>query len=473
MSARRFGTQSLVRLLGNWQETSSRTPLWRQLAEALRLLILDGRLTLQTRLPGERELAAALNVSRTTIASALGQLREEGFLYSRQGSGSRIVLPERPADLPLPAGISSTLNLSTAALSAGPEVHQAFQHAMTLLPPYLAQTGYDQQGLPVLREAIARRYSERGLPTRPDEVMVVNGALSAFALILRLFTGPGDRVVIDAPTYPMAISAIQGASCRPVGVALPQQGWDCDGLAATIAQTAPRLAWLMPDFHNPTGRCMDAPTRQRVADIAARTRTTLVIDETMADLWYNAPPPPPLASFNPDAAVLTIGSAGKRLLGGTTYRLDPRQRADHRLAYSGPRFAGFGYAAAGATGLQLATGKCRHTAAAAAEYAQARRDMCETLMAEYFPRWRFSPPEGGLSFGWNFLTCWPPCSLRVRKARGSISAPVRGLGWKGRSIAIYVCRLRCRMKHCAGPSPRYNRCGKALLNRRKIHVCEK
>ena len=112
MSARRFGTQSLVRLLGNWQETSSRTPLWRQLAEALRLLILDGRLTLQTRLPGERELAAALNVSRTTIASALGQLREEGFLYSRQGSGSRIVLPERPADLPLPAGISSTLNLS-------------------------------------------------------------------------------------------------------------------------------------------------------------------------------------------------------------------------------------------------------------------------------------------------------------------------------------------------------------------------
>lgn len=87
MSARRFGTQSLVRLLGNWQESSSRTPLWRQLAEALRLLILDGRLTLQTRLPGERELAAALNVSRTTIASALGQLREEGFLHSRQGAG--------------------------------------------------------------------------------------------------------------------------------------------------------------------------------------------------------------------------------------------------------------------------------------------------------------------------------------------------------------------------------------------------
>lgn len=60
MASRRFGTQSLVRLLGNWQESASRTPLWRQLAEALRLLILDGRLTLETRLPGERELATAL-----------------------------------------------------------------------------------------------------------------------------------------------------------------------------------------------------------------------------------------------------------------------------------------------------------------------------------------------------------------------------------------------------------------------------
>ncbi len=89
---------------------------------------------------------------------------------------------------------------------------------MTLLPPYLAQTGYDQQGLPVLREAIARRYSERGLPTRPDEVMVVNGALSAFALILRLFTGPGDRVVIDAPPIRWPSAPFRAPPAAPSGL---------------------------------------------------------------------------------------------------------------------------------------------------------------------------------------------------------------------------------------------------------------
>ncbi|WP_154914717.1 MocR-like transcription factor YczR [Klebsiella grimontii] len=398
MSSRRFGSQSLVRLLGNWQESTSRTPIWRQLAEALRLLILDGRLALETRLPGERELAAALNISRTTVASALGQLREEGYLYSRQGSGSRIALPERPVEASAQKPDPLSVNLAVAALSAGPEIHQAYSQALKIMPEHLSNTGYDQQGLALLREAIARRYSERGLPTRSDQVMIVNGALSGFALVLRLFTGPGDRVVVDAPTYPMALSAIQGASCRPVSVALPQQGWDCDGLAATIGQTAPRLAWLMPDFHNPTGRCMDSATRQRVADIAAQTRTTLVVDETMVDLWYDAPPPPPLAAFNPDAPVITIGSAGKSFWGGlrigwiraSSRTIASLVQARDSLDLGSPLLEQLACC-------WLLENEKRLLPSRRAMLAT-RRDMCGALMAEYFPHWRFTPPEGGLSF---------------------------------------------------------------------------
>ena len=187
MSSRRFGSQSLVRLLGHWQQISSRTPLWRQLADALRLLILDGRLALDTRLPGERELASALNVSRTTVSSALAHLRDEGYLESRHGSGSRVILPESHA-VPTRAAITSALDLSTAALSAGPEIHQAYTHALTAMTQHLSLTGYDQMGLLVLREAIAARYSARGLPTRADEVMVVNGAVSGLALVSVSYT---------------------------------------------------------------------------------------------------------------------------------------------------------------------------------------------------------------------------------------------------------------------------------------------
>lgn len=397
MSSRRFGSQSLVRLLGHWQQPSSRTPLWRQLADALRLLILDGRLALNTRLPGERELATSLNVSRTTISSALAHLREEGYLESRHGSGSRAILPDTRA-VPTLSTASVALDLSTAALSAGPELHQAYTHALTAIAQHLTLTGYDQLGLPALREAIAARYTARGLPTRADEVMVVNGAVSGFALVLRMMTGPGDRVVVDHPTYPLAIAAIQGALCRPVGVSLPETGWDTDGFAATLAQTAPRLAYLMPDFHNPTGRCMDNVTRQAIADIAAKTRTPLVVDETMVDLWFDAPPPPPLAAFNPEATVITLGSAGKSFWGGLRLgwiRASSRTIATlvqtrDTLDLGSPLLE------------QLATvwlieNSETFLPARRAMLAK-RRDRCGELLREHFPQWTFNEAEGGLSY---------------------------------------------------------------------------
>lgn len=395
---RRSATPSLVRLLGHWQESASPTPLWRQLTDALRLLILDGRLPLDSRLPGEREFASALGVSRTTVASALAQLREEGYVQSRQGSGSTVTLSAEGYQRAPRMSTTPTLDLSTAALAAGAEIHQAYSHALAMLPAHLADTGYDQHGLLALREAIALRYSARGLPTTADEIMLVNGAVSGLALILRYLTGPGDRVVVETPTYPLAISAIEGASCRPVALPLPDSGWDTDGLAAIIAQTAPRLAYLMPDFQNPTGQCMDSATRQKVADIAARTCTTLVVDETMVDLWYNAPPPPPLAAFNRDAPVITVGSTGKSFWGGLRLgwlRAPSRTIAAliqtrDTLDLGSPLLE------------QLAT--CwlldneNTLLPERRRQLKARRDMCATLMREFFPQWKFLLPEGGLSF---------------------------------------------------------------------------
>ncbi|XTZ40585.1 PLP-dependent aminotransferase family protein [Salmonella enterica] len=397
MSSRRFGSQSLLRLLGHWQHASSRTPLWRQLADALRLLILDGRLTQETRLPGERELASVLKVSRTTVASALASLRDEGYLESRQGSGTRVILPNSHA-LPVLSAAGTMVDLSTAASSAGPEIHQAYTHALSAMTPYLSHTGYGQLGILALREAIAARYSERGLPTQADEVMVVNGALSGLALILRMLSGPGDRVVVDHPTYPLAIAAIQGASCRPVGISLPQTGWDIDGFAATIAQTAPRLAYLMPDFHNPTGRCMDADTREAIANIAARTHTTLVVDETMLDLWYDAPPPPPLAAFNSQAPVITLGSAGKSFWGGLRLGwIRASKRTIATLAQTRDTLD-LGSPLLEQLATQWLMTNEQSFLPARRQMLMARRDRCGALMHEHFPEWKFAYPQGGLSF---------------------------------------------------------------------------
>lgn len=452
MSSRRYGSQSLQRLLGHWQENPSRTPIWRQLAEALRLLILDGRLALDSRLPGERELAAVLQVSRTTVASAMAQLREEGYLESRHGSGSWVILPEHIRHVPTRTSTGTALDLSTAALSAGPEIHHAYQQALFAMPQHLLSSGYLPQGLAVLRESIARHYCERGLPTQPDEIMVVNGAVSGLALILRLLTGPGDRVVVDHPTYPLAIAAIQGASCRPVGVSLPEHGWDTAGLVATIAQTAPRMAYLMPDFHNPTGRCMDAATRQVVADIAERTRTTLVIDETMVNLWYDTPPPPPLAAFNRNAPIILLGSAGKSFWGGLRLGwIRASARTIAALVQTRDTFD------LGSPVLeQLATSWLLDNAADflpdRRRLLTSQRDLCSDLMNAHFPEWQFTQPQGGLSFGLNCPIRWQRYSLRAPKSQAFSWEPVRVSVLMVHLTAFCVCPSHYRMTQRVPPS---------------------
>lgn len=398
MSQRRIGATSLSRLLGQWHQEHSRTPVYLQLADGLRLLILDGRLPLDCRLPGERELSTLLGISRTTLASALALLREQGYLASRQGSGSVTLLPESsPAISPLP-GVAPILDLSSAALSAGPEIHHAYSTALTALPEHLSSTGYNSQGLLPLREVIAERYCSRGLSTEPGQIIIVNGALSGFGLILRLLTGPGDRVVIENPTYSIALATILGASCRPVAVSLPASGWDVEGLAATIAQTSPRLAYLLPDFHNPTGRCMDEATRQRICEVAAASHTTLVVDETMVDLWFDNPPPPPMAAFDKEDNVITLGSAGKSFWGGLRVGWIRASRKMINALIQVRNTCDLGTPILE----QLATialfNEAEHFLPARRAMLRQRRDASFTAVSELFPDWKTSQPEGGLSW---------------------------------------------------------------------------
>src|SRR4051794_30905072 len=313
----------LARLIGAWR---SARPGYVALAAAIRLLVLDGRLPLRTRLPGERELAAALGVSRTTAAAAYAALRDEGFLVSRRGAGSWTSLPadrraaladDRTGEAPPEADV---IDLSAAA-AAAPEgaLHRALAAATVELPRHLPGSGYDAVGLPALRAAIEARFTERGAPTVPEQVLVTAGAQHAFALLLRVLAGPGDRVLVDHPTYPNALDAIRAVGARPVPVALGPDGWDLPMLEATLRQSAPRLAYLIADHHNPTGLTLEAAGRERAVALARATHTPLVVDETMAELALepDAAPPAPVAAHDPDGeTVITIGSASKAFWAG-------------------------------------------------------------------------------------------------------------------------------------------------------------
>lgn len=317
-----LSARSAALLLTDWRDGTD-APAYEALSDALRVLVIDGRVPLGVRLPAERGLAEALGVSRTTVANAYARLRSDGFLVSLRGSGSVVHLPRELAGRPDPERLGGVvdgglLDLRKAALHAAPEVAEAVERAVRHVPAALAGIGYDTVGDPGLRAAIAERYTERGLPTDPSQVVVTIGAQHAIALLARVLVRRGDAVLVESPTYPHAHEAFREAGGRLVGVPVDAHtGWDASALETTLRRTAPAVAYVMPELHNPTGATMPAVTRERLLATAAATGTVVVADETMGELRIDGSPEPPLAaSAVPSSTVVMIGSAAKVFWGG-------------------------------------------------------------------------------------------------------------------------------------------------------------
>lgn len=326
MSTHLLSAGRLARDLADWRDDGQRPrPAFRALAERISVLAQDGRLPTGSGLPGERELATALQVSRTTVTAAYALLRERGYLDSRQGARSTVMLPVTPA-----AGSAvgyrfgvmndpddAVIDLSYAAPPALPAVGVAYREALASMPEQLAGHGLGVFGIRRLRQAVADRYTARGVPTRPDQILITHGAQQAMSLVVAVLTAPGDRVLIEHPTYPHVLESIAAAGGRAAPVPLLTDegaaGWDLEGLRAAVRQLAPSLAYLVVDHHNPTGLTLGEAGRRELAGIARAGRMTLVVDESMAEIVLDGERMPPMAAFGP---AISIGSASKLFWGG-------------------------------------------------------------------------------------------------------------------------------------------------------------
>ena len=411
MSAALTTATRLAELLGDWRQGG---PAHERLAATVRSLILDGRIALQSRLPPERALAGAIGCSRTTVTFAFNRLREEGYIESRQGAGSWVALPgghRAASDALLPG---EGLEMRIAALPAPPALHDLARTAVGDLPRWLDHHGYDPLGLPPLREAIAARYTARGLPTRAEQIIVTNGALQAIDLTIRAVVRRGQKVLVEIPSYPAALDALRAAGARPVAVPVSASGWDLRMLTALAGEHGPALAYLIPDHHNPTGAVMDTLGRRRVLRDLDRAGSLVLIDETFAELALDGPstaPPAPVAGTR----TVIVGSLSKAVWGGLRIgwaRAEPviiRRLAMARATTD---------LASPVLEQIVATNVLRELDEIMGErraLIRERRAALTSALVAQLPEWRFSMPTGGL-FVWAELPGPISTSLSVRAA---------------------------------------------------------
>lgn len=404
-------TQSFIRQLGNWAE--GRGPLHTRLGRALQRAIAQGLLPPGLRLPAERNLAQALALSRTTVLTAYGNLKADGWLESRPGSGTYVctesAVRAREVTQELMLAGSSTLNLlqiddSVIDFAAGTTKplaelpRELYEIAPGTLNSLLSERHYLPLGLPTLRQAIATYYSERELATTPDQILVTNGAQQAIAIATALYVQRGDSVLVESPTYfgGLDVFRFTGARLAPLAVG-PEHVAPGEARDKLVA-TGSRMIYLTPTYHNPTGVVMPEYARQSLAKVADDFGVPLLEDHCMSELAISGERPPRwIACYAaPGSTVFTVGSLSKLFWGGLRVGwLRAPAAAITKLARVKTASDLGSSPLTQAIAAQLLSAMKQAKELRRAQL-QTRRDLLASLLREKLPAWEFQVPKGGL-----------------------------------------------------------------------------
>lgn len=326
-------------------DRSSPTPLHRQIYDALRLAILDGRLSSGARLPSTRELSTMLTVSRNTVLNAFDQLIAEGYLESRKGSGS-FVTEALPDDLlqsfrthkqQIPDEGKRKMSRRGQVLAQFYRPDQWRNDLRRLLPgskPDLTRFPFhvwdkitrqqiksldsaeyhysNNHGYRPLREAIATYLQvARAVRCSAEQVIITSGSQLGLYLSAQVLLNPRDKAWVEDPGYIGALGNVNMALGRSVPVPVDQQGLD---VAAGVARAPDaRAAFVTPSHQYPLGYTMSLSRRMALLNWASENDAWIVEDDYDSEYRYRGFPLASLQGLDTNQCVVYIGTFSKVL----------------------------------------------------------------------------------------------------------------------------------------------------------------
>ena len=294
--------------------------------------IATRQLVTGARLPSVRGFAKSLGISPSTVVEAYERLAAAGLIRSRPGSGFYVAPVAAPLSL---ADIGPRLDRAVDPLWIS---RQALEERVDLLKPGcgwlppdwmpqaalqralkaigrqegLVLSDYDSPaGLPALRQLLARRLLDRGIPAGPGQILLTDSGTQAIDLLCRLLIAPGDTVLVDDPCYFNFHALLRAHRARAVGVPMTPEGPDPEAFERIVRTEKPRLYISMAGIHNPTGAALSPLIAHRIVRLAAEAGMTIIEDDIFGDLENR--PQPRLAAIDGLSRVISIGSFSKTL----------------------------------------------------------------------------------------------------------------------------------------------------------------
>lgn len=324
---------ALITLFENAGEMSG---LRDRLCSVLRQAINTGALAVGERLPSSRMLAADLKLSRITVEAAYAQIEAEGYLQRQTGKGT-FVSQSLPRPSAPRANGSAPVKLSTLSargrniVATGgcndPQFPRAFAAGSPDLRAFPLKIwkqitgkqlrthnerllGYgDPQGYLPLRQAIASYLQQsRGVLCCADHIMITTSSQQALQLLSMLLIDPNDTVWLEEPGYPGARNAFTSAGARLCAIPVDEQG-----ISPAADSPSPRLIYLTPSHHYPTGVSLSLPRRLHLLDYARRHESWIIEDDYDSELHYDGRPLPAMQGLDKHQQVIYLGTFSKVL----------------------------------------------------------------------------------------------------------------------------------------------------------------
>lgn len=310
-----------------------------------------------------------------------------------------------------PGIISFAGGFPDAALFDVDGIREATLAALAANPGAALQYGATE-GFDPLREQIAAFMASKGAAgVAPTDLIVTTGSQQALDLLGKTLISPGDKVIVEGPTFLATIQCFKLYGAELITVPVDGQGADVEALERMVEEHRPKFVYLIPTFGNPSGAMMSLERRRRVLELAARTRTLVVEDDPYGDLYFDAPPPPSLLALSAQVpgsreCLVHCGSLSKVLSPGLRvgWMIAPQAllaKATMCKQFSDAHTSTFAQATAAQ---YLAAGRMPATLdRVRGVYAQRAATMVQALQRELGDAIAFVPPSGGL-FVWARLT---------------------------------------------------------------------